>query len=203
MQTFNWADITSILNNPSIFSYFSKGCGISVGSFDGLHKGHRVLLNTLVSGSKDLGIPSGVVTFTRPLPSIKNQNDYKGDISTLEQRLKLLESVGVDFVIIVDFNDDFAAMTGNQFFDILIQNCNMKYLCEGVDFRCGYKGSFDKYAIANYCADNQIQLSFTNPVYYEIHGRQERISSSIIRQLISDNELDLVSALLDRKYVKN
>lgn len=200
MNLYTWSDITSILNNGTKDPYFANGCGITVGSFDGLHLGHRVLVNTLVTECKALSIPAGAVTFTKPLPSIKHHGDYKGDISTLEERLQLLESAGVDFAIVVDFDDSFAAMTGEQFFEKLIKVCNLKIICEGVDFHCGYKGAFDKNAITEFGAAHHIKVSFTEPVYYDINGKQERISSSIIRQLIVDGNNDLVSKLLDRPY---
>ncbi len=100
-------------NNLDDFSqslFFSKGTAISIGSFDGLHLGHRFLLNKLVEESNNQGLSSGVITFTRPLPALKHSDDYAGDISTLEERLKLIEELGLDFAIVVDFTPDFAAI---------------------------------------------------------------------------------------------
>lgn len=200
MKLFQWSDILSLYNNTD--SFFAKGCGISVGSFDGLHKGHRVLINTLVTECKKMEIPAGVVTFTRPLPSLKHK-DYKGDISTLNQRLKLLENLGVDFAVVVDFNDDFASMSGIDFFTVLEKNCKLKIISEGVDFRCGYKGATDMQEIKAFAACKQIKAFFVEPVYYSTPDGEKRISSSIIRDLIQNGELDIAAELLDRPYERD
>lgn len=201
MQVFTWSNILSLLNTGKEDSFFSSGCGISVGSFDGLHKGHRVLINTLVSECKKNNVPAGVVTFKRPLPSIKHHSDYLGDISTLEQRLKLLESLGVNFAIVVDFDDSFASMLGTDFFSILMNVCNMKLIAEGIDFRCGYKGSTDSQAIKYFGEKNNIKTFFVDPVFYDEAAEEERISSSYIRSMINKGFLTTVEKMLERSYV--
>ena len=128
MKILTWNDILFVLNTGDKNKYFENGTGISVGSFDE-------------------NLLSGVVTFKRPLPGIKHFGDYQGDISTLDQRIKLFENIGIDFVIVVDFDDAFASIHGADFLDILINVCNLQLLAEGVDFRCGYKGATDVQAI--------------------------------------------------------
>ena len=118
MVVYNWDDLDSF--SQSLF--FSKGTALSVGSFDGLHLGHRFLLNTLVQTAKEKDLVTGLITFLRPLPSVKHSDDYTGDISTFNQRLTLFESLGIDFVIAVNFNDTFASLKGTDFLSILVQN---------------------------------------------------------------------------------
>lgn len=199
MQIFSWNDILTSLNTGNSILFFEQSSGISVGSFDGLHKGHKVLINTLVNECKKNNLLSGIVTFTRSLTNVKKNIDSVNDILTLEERLKLLEKLNVDFVIVIDFTEKVAEMSGNQFFDILVSVCKMKFLCEGVDFKCGYKGAFDRTAIEQYCTDKNIILKLIELVNYEVNGKQERISSSVIRSLIAHGNKDLASELLDRK----
>ena len=189
-------------NNLDDFSqslFFSKGTAISIGSFDGLHLGHRFLLNKLVEESNNQGFSSGVITFTRPLPALKHSDDYAGDICTLEERLKLIEELGLDFAIVVDFNPDFAAIKGIDFLDILVQKLNMKLLAEGIDFRCGYKGATDTQAIKYWSKQSGVQTLFVDPVYYtQADGSTERVSSSYIRHLIQKGYMTTVHELLGR-----
>lgn len=201
MKVFTWSDILNVLNTGISNPYFEKGTGISVGSFDGLHKGHRKLINLLIDNCKKQKLLSGVLTFTRPLPSIKHSDDYKGDISTLNQRLSLFESLGIDFVILVDFDDSFASLIGADFFNILLNVCNMQLITEGVDFRCGYKGSTDVQAIRYWAEQKQIHTIFMEPVFYhESEETEERISSSYIREMILKGFFATVEELLERPY---
>ena len=197
MTVFDWSPQT--LDDFSQTHFFKQGTGISTGSFDGLHLGHRFLLNKLVEECKTQNLASGVITFKRPLPALKHADDYAGDISTLEERLKLLEGIGIDFVIVVDFDQEFASMKGVTFLDLLVQKLNMKLLAEGIDFRCGYKGATDTQAIKYWAAQAGIQTIFVDPVYYtQADGSEERVSSSYIRHLIQKGYMTTVRELLGR-----
>lgn len=201
MKVFYWNEIKKDLDKSLLIPFFEKGCGISIGSFDGLHQGHRVLISTLIENCKKMNVLSGVVSFTRPLPSYKHADDYQGDLTTLNQRLKLFEACGLDFAIIVDFNQQFASLSGVDFFELLIKSCNMRYIAEGVDFRCGYKGSTGMAAIKYFADANGIKYSFVEPVFYRKGtSEDERISSSYIRNMVLKRFLSTAEELLLRPY---
>lgn len=207
MQIFSWNDIQTSLNTGKENPFFSEGCGICVGSFDGLHKGHQFLLKKIIDSCKKNELKAGAVTFTRPLPAIKHPEDYKGDICTLNQRISRLEKIGLDFIILVDFDETFASMLGSDFFTILVNVCNLKLIAEGCDFRCGYKGAMDVQALKYFCEKNEINSIFINPVYYDSENAKiytpddaiyseiisnpsetiQRVSSSHIRELLQKN----------------
>ena len=202
MKTFTWNDILSILNGDSNDDFMGGvKTGISVGSFDGLHKGHRKLLGQLISSSHAKSLKAGVVTFVRPLPGIKHSESYLGDLTTLEQRLSLFEKIGLDFVIVVNFDDSFASMMGADFLNILLNVCNMELLAEGIDFRCGYKGATDAQAIRYWAEKNHVETVFVDPVYFhEGSDEEERISSSYIRKMLSRGFFTTAAELLERPY---
>ena len=173
MKLFTWNDILSILNGDTADEFLGGAkTGISVGSFDGLHKGHKLLIEKLKTASREKGLKSGVVSFSRPLPGIKHSSDYMGDLSTLSQRIALFEKIGLDFVIVVDFDDSFASMMGADFLNILLNVCNMEVLAEGIDFRCGYKGATDAQAIRYWANKNGVETVFLDPVYFR-EGTEE------------------------------
>lgn len=201
MKIFSWNEIEKILESDYSHPYFKNGSGISIGSFDGIHKGHKLLLTTLIEKCRDLHLLSGVVSFLRPLPSLKHSDDYQGDLTTLDQRLKIFDSMGVDFAIIIDFTKEFASIRGVEFLQMLVDSCNMKYIAEGVDFRCGYKGSTDVSSIKYFAESNGVKYDFVEPVYYHIAaGEDERISSSYIRSMVLKRFLSTVQELLERPY---
>ena len=199
MKIYTWNDILAILNGDSNENF--PKTGISTGSFDGLHKGHRKLLSALIDACRAKGLSAGVVTFARPLPSIKHSDDYKGDLTTLNQRLTLFEQLGIDFAIIVDFDDSFASMMGADYLNILLNVCNMELLAEGIDFRCGFKGATDAQAIRYWAEKNNVETVFVDPVYFhEGTEDEERISSSYIRTMLSRGFFTTAAELLERPY---
>lgn len=199
MKVFNWNDIST--NSQAASKLRSRGTGISIGSFDGIHSGHRKLLTTLVENCHCQNLLAGVVTFSRPLPSVKHSADYFGDLTTLQQRLEIFEQFNLDFAIVVDFDDNFASRTGTQFLDLMLELCNLKILVEGVDFRCGYKGATDVQAIRYWAQQTGVETFFVDPVYYmEGTDQQERISSSYIRQMIKKGFFATAQELLHGPY---
>lgn len=202
MQIFHWKEIQKLFENKhQLFADEDFSSGISVGSFDGIHLGHSLLIKNLKKSADKSGLKTGIVTFSRPLPSLKFSSTYKGDITTLQQRLQIFDKNGIDFVILVDFSDSFASLSGDVFFEILKKVCNLKYLVEGVDFRCGYKGAFDAASIKSWCENNKVAVDFIKPVIYKSESEGEiRISSSYIRSKIADGDFFTVNQLLDRCY---
>ena len=202
MKLYTWNDILSILNGDSSVDFLGGAkTGISTGSFDGLHKGHRKLISELTSECHKRGLVPGVITFTRPLPSIKHSGDYRGDLTTLNQRLSLLEELGIEFAVTVDFDDSFASMMGADFLNILLNVCNMELVAEGIDFRCGFKGATDAQAIKYWAEKNNVQTVFVDPVYFnEGTAEEERISSSFIRTMLSKGFFTTATELLEHPY---
>lgn len=201
MKIFTWTDILESLNSGKEIIFFDKGTGISTGSFDGFHQGHRVLIKSLIEACKKDSLIPGLVTFLRPLPSLKHSNDYQGDISTLNQRIQIMEELGVQFVIIVDFDDSFASMLGADYLNLLVNVCNMKLIAEGIDFRCGYKGATDSQAIRYFAETNNLKSIFVDPIYYrQGTDEEERVSSSYIRQMVTKGFFATVQELLERDY---
>ena len=201
MKIFSWNDIQTLLNTGREEDFFSKACGISIGSFDGLHKGHRLLLSELKAACRKENLNAGLVTFKRPLPSIKHSKDYNGDITSLNQSLRLFEEEEIDFVIVVDFDESFASMLGADFLSILMNICNMKLIAEGEDFRCGYKGATDAEAIKYFAQKNNLKTIFVEPVYdSKAAYESQRISSSYIRSMIQKGFFESVKELLCRPY---
>lgn len=194
MQVLSW-------NDSDFPQFLGKETAVTIGSFDGLHKGHRVLIDKLTKICAEKQFHSVVITFTRPLPAIKHAGDYAGDISSLPQRLALFEQLGIESVILVDFTDKFAAVSGTDFLASLVQRINMKCLVEGFDFHCGYKGKTTRKEIEAWASAAQIETHFVPPVYCKTKdGKTERISSSFIRHMILDGDFSAAAELLTRPY---
>ena len=172
---------------------YPQGSAISIGGFDGPHRGHERILSAVLKAARKDGIPAGIITFFRSPRSVKAGNMYAGDVSTLEMRLQKFAEQGFSFTVLIDFSADFARMKGTVFFDILIKTICIKYLAVGSDFSCGYRhdtGVGDLQRLARergFCLDSIEQL---------YSARQERISSSAIRQAVEQADFALAKDLL-------
>lgn len=188
MNVFTWSGLLTENNKE----FFVSGSSVSVGSFDGPHKGHFLIFRQVLEDSKTNGTKSGIITFERPVSSIKQKENYKGDISTLDERLNIFESLGFDFTIVIHFDETFKQMEGNQFFLLLKEKINLKFIAEGEDFHCGKNGSFEKTQIQKFCTQNDIRSNFV-PLLKE-NGK--RISSTMIRNLIFEKNTKKAMELL-------
>ncbi len=187
MKVFSWNEILNSKN-----ALFSQKSTISIGSFDGPHKGHFAIFNKIFDFSRKNGTLSGLITFEKPISSIKQGSNYKGDISTLQERLEIFKKLGFDFVLVVHFDENFKNLEGKDFFYILKDKLNLKCIVEGKDFRCGHNGSFDKTQIEAFCTQNNIDSFFVELV--KQNGK--RISSTMIRKLLAEKNIDEAQKLL-------
>ena len=201
MILYSWKDIQNSVSKEESPLELLAGSGISIGSFDGLHLGHRKIIQELVNLCQKENVLPGIVTFNRPLPLYKHSADYAGDVSTLEQRLSLMEELGIKFAIVLDFTDEVSKIAGHDFLTILKNVCNMRIFVEGEDFRCGYKGATDMTAIKYWAEQNGVKTSFVPQVLYKAGtDEEERISSSYIRSMIKKGFFSAAQELLTRPY---
>lgn len=188
MKVLTWEEILTL----SLSEYFRRGTALSIGSFDGPHLGHLTLFREVLSYAKNKSLLSGLITFKKPLSSIKMSSEYWGDISTLEERLCIFEKLGFDFCIVIKFDSKFANIEGQEFFEILRDKLNLKFIVEGVDFKCGHKGTYDKDKIEAFCKDNNLSFAFM-PL---LKRNGERISSTKIRELLHSDSVSEARNLL-------
>ena len=173
--------------------WFAQGSAISIGGFDGPHRGHERILSAVLEASERYGIPAGLITFFRSPRSVKAGAAYSGDVSTLDMRLQKFTEQGFTFTVLIDFSADFAKMKGAVFFDTLMKTIRIKYLAVGSDFTCGYRhdtGVEELRLLARekgFCFDSIEQLDLAQ------HGR---ISSSAIRQAVETADFTLAKDFL-------
>ena len=179
MQVISWSDFLS-----SSSPLFEQASALCIGSFDGPHRGHYEIFKKVLSYSRENNTRAGIITFSKTITSIKKQNDYMGDISPLTARLGIFAELGFDFCILIDFSENFAHLEGEDFFKLLKEKLNLVYICEGQDFKCGYKGAFKKDEIFAWGRENSVQTEFIPLVMDE----GERISSSKIRKMLKEHE---------------
>lgn len=157
---------------------------IALGAFDGVHQGHQAVIKLTVERSKLLGVPSVIYTFDPP-PRVYFQGARL--LTPLEEKLTRLEKLGVDHVIVVSFDQFYAQRSAHEFIGSL-EKLNPFEIMVGDDFRFGHQRKGDITLLQNY-----FTVKVTEPIFCP---RGNRISSTRIRQLISQGEFHYSSLLL-------
>jgi tRNA pseudouridine55 synthase len=186
MKIFSWNDI---VENKFPKQFAEQGTALSVGSFDGMHAGHQKLMEAVLA-QKSL-VP-GIITFK----TAYKDSAEAGEVETLEQKLEFCASKGIAFVVVIDFSADFATIEGTDFISRLVHFCGMKYLAEGSDFRCGYKGACTASDIAREAKEQNFNFKVIDDV--QIDG--DRVSSSRIREAVQKADFALAQKMLLRPF---
>ena len=169
-----------------------KLTSVTVGVFDGVHRGHQELIKRIVLFNADY-VPV-IVTFKR---EEKNEKRKKEDILSFQQRLELFERLGVEIVIVIDLTDEFKKMSGVAFLQLLLDNGNVGYFAVGEGFRCGHQLDTDAEVIQKFFASVGIPAEIVPQV---MEGSQP-ISSSRIRAAIADGDITLAQRLLGDSHL--
>jgi riboflavin kinase / FMN adenylyltransferase len=177
-------------------------CALTIGNFDGVHRGHQAMLALLKNEALHRQIPSCVMTF-EPHPRdyfaklTQNPDLAPARIATLRDKLTELARCGVDQCVVLPFNAKFAAQSPASFIDdMLIHSLGVKYVLVGDDFRFGAKRAGD-YAMLD-AAGTAKGFEVARMNSYEVHGL--RVSSSAVREALSQGLMDDVAKLLGRTY---
>lgn len=197
MKVLKWAEITEedfdLLRIFPFEDRAQKGSSLTIGGFDGPHVGHDSIFQKVLA-RKDL--MNGVITFERSPRALKSRDDFSGDVSTLAQRLQRFEVYGFDFVVLIDFSQDFGKIKGRIFLDILYSACRVRFLVVGNDFRCGYRLDTGTQQIAAYAAEKNIMLEVVPDYFIGL----QRVSSSLIRQAIQQADFIAAEQFLGYPY---
>ena len=163
----------------------------ALGSFDGLHLGHRQVIGNTLSSH---GLLPAVVTFQQN-PSASLKEKPVPLLTTNEQKLDLLEEIGVDTVYLLSF-DQIRDMEPEDFVDALYQVCRVRKLCCGFNFRFGKNGRGDAELLKTLCREKGIELCVVPPV--AIGG--EPVSSTRIRACLEQGDVQQAGQLLGRPF---
>ncbi len=178
----------------------NTACALTIGNFDGVHRGHQAMLALLVSEARHRGLPACVLTFEphpRDFFAARSGVAAPARIATLRDKLAELRRCGIDRVVIARFNREFAAQPPQAFIDnVLRDSLAARYVLVGDDFRFGAKraGTYDMLDAAGAAGGFDVARMMS----YEVHGL--RVSSSAVREALAAGDLTQAAALLGRPY---
>ena len=180
----------------------SPACALTIGNFDGVHRGHQAMLALLRGEAAQRGIPSCVMTF-EPHPrdyfaeKFKKPDLAPARVGTLRDKLEDLALCGVDQAVVLPFDDALANQSPQAFIQqVLLNGLGVKYVLVGDDFRFGKQREGD-YALLDAHGEAQgFDVARMNS--YEVH--KLRVSSSAVREALSQGRMTDAARLLGRPY---
>ncbi len=169
---------------------------VSIGKFDGLHRGHAAILSRVVETARSLNACSAAFTF-EPSPSrVLRPEKAAPPLYRLEQKIELFESFGLDALILYPTTRAFLQTGAREFFErTVVDSLGAVALVEGSDFRFGHDRGSDS-LLAELCAERSLRFEVVEPV--EEGGT--RVSSSLIRRLVSSGDVERARVFLGRPF---
>lgn len=173
-----------------------KPCIITIGTFDGVHLGHRHLFDKLNNIAKDNGAISIVVTFLEhPLQTLRPELQVRL-LTTNDEKFRLLEQQPIDFVLALNFNEKLSALTAQEFISFLREQFPIIGIITGYDNVIGSDRMHGCYELQDLC--RCLNLKFYNIEQLKLNG--EPVGSTQIRGKIINDELKTAARLLGRPY---
>jgi riboflavin kinase/FMN adenylyltransferase len=170
---------------------------VSIGNFDGVHRGHAALAERLVSRAAELGGPSVVFTFDPRPSAILRPDQIQPPLTTTEYKAELLGRLGVECVLAFPTTAEFLLLSAEDYFNQIIRD-GLKARCvvEGPNFCFGRGRRGDVYLLAELCRLADIDLEVVPPVI--LAG--DTVSSSRVRSVLTSGSVELAAQMLARPY---
>ncbi len=171
---------------------------LTIGNFDGVHRGHRALLSELTDKARELALPATVLTFEPHPRELFAPDQAPARLASLRDKFELLAECGVDRVHVCRFTRKLAALTAGEFIEnILVRGLSVRHLIIGDDFRFGKArgGDFSllQKAGQEYC--------FVVEAMHTVDFDGLRVSSSAVREALAGGDIERAERLLGRPFV--
>jgi riboflavin kinase/FMN adenylyltransferase len=168
---------------------------LTIGNFDGVHRGHQAMLSRLLEAADDLSLPSAVLTFDPHPREFFGRGQAPARLTKLRTKLEAFRAFGIDRVYIARFNATLAALTPERFVDeVLVRQLNVHWVLVGDDFRFGKNRAGDLGLLRVNARTFSVEAMRT------VRIDDERASSTAVREALTRGDLARATALLGRPY---
>ena len=189
----------NVLTDTDDFSERARGCVATIGKFDGVHLGHQLIVQQLLGKARALSVPS-VVIVIEPHPEeffASSPRFCPPRLSEAPEKVELLSALGVDYVYLLRFDADLSRQSPQDYIEqILVGGLNIKALIIGNDFRFGHQRAGNFTLLQQYGQKAGFEVVQTESCFYE----GIRVSSTYVRECLSQADFSRVTALLGRNY---
>ncbi len=174
-----------------------KPSAITIGTYDGVHKGHRKVLSALSSLSRQHGLASLIITLSPHPRIVLNSDSNVKLIDTEQEKYEKFGALGIDFTVVIPFDKDFARMSYKAFVeDLLVKRLNIDFFVFGKDHRFGHKREGNLSALDALAKKHQFNIKYVHTFVQE--GID--ISSTKIRQALENGEVEKANMMLGQEF---
>lgn len=191
-----------VLRDPATCPRPEEGTAVTIGAFDGVHRGHRTVIAALRERAAEEGLATAVVTFDRHPASVVRPESAPLLLTDLDQKLELLADCGVDYTLVVRFDEERAVEPAEDFVDQVLVGClNARLVAVGRDFHFGHGRRGNVELLGRMGADLGFEVIGHELVGLEGTGVSgQPVSSTRIRQALAAGDLDLANEMLGRPH---
>ncbi|MDY6969022.1 MAG: bifunctional riboflavin kinase/FAD synthetase [Spirochaetota bacterium] len=169
---------------------------ITIGSFDGVHIGHQKILSSLLNRAKEISGEAIVLTFNVPPRKVLFAEKSNGILTSKDEKIKALNSLGIETVIILDFSREIANISAIDFINEIKKNLGIVEIVAGYDHAFGKDRKGDIDFLKKYTTSNRLGLTIVEPMIID----SRPVSSTWIRSMLEQGNIDRANKLLGRRY---
>lgn len=167
---------------------WNKPCVLLLGYFDGVHVGHRALIAKAKKTAEEHGWTVGIMTFY--------DSKRGGQIFLFDERIRIFEDLGLDFVYAAPFNEEFRATSWLEFLDHTLQNVNVRAFVCGKDFTFGKDAAGDVQKLYDFAKLNNITIFVEELIGFD----GEKAAATVAKRYLDEGEMEKLCALLGERY---
>ena len=175
----------------------TDGCAVALGNFDGVHKGHQLLIRSCVEAAEQEGIPSAVFTFRDHPTNVMMGHSVVKCLMTLDQKVSAVEALGVDYLVVVPFTDEMRNCSPENFVkDILVDQLHCRHAFCGFNYSFGHKALGTPKMLRDFGAE--YGFSVTEMPEFDLDGGV--VSSTRLRRILEQGDMEAYTSLAGRAY---
>lgn len=167
---------------------------LSIGKFDGLHRGHELLMDYVFQKKKE-GLKAVIFTFDIPPKESVEKNEVSV-LTTNEEKMHIFEQIGIDYLIECPFTDEVMHMSAEDFLKMIVKQLSVRCIVAGTDCSFGYQRRGDYKMLREYASVYHYEAQIVDKMQYE--GRD--ISSSFVREAVVSGDMEKANLLLGYPY---
>ncbi|MFF4187281.1 bifunctional riboflavin kinase/FAD synthetase [Streptomyces sp. NPDC001691] len=174
---------------------------VTIGSYDGVHRGHQLIIGRAVARARELGVPSVVVTFDPHPSEVVRPGSHPPLLAPHHRRAELMAELGVDAILILPFTSEFSKLSAADFVvKVLVDKLHARLVVEGPNFRFGHKAAGNVEVLAELGRTYDYEVEVIDLRVRGEAGGGEPFSSTLTRRLVGEGDMEGAAEILGRPH---